>query len=483
MLYKYIPFLVVLFTLASCRKGDANANKAPNTKLSVSVIDLTGDNRLNSKVRMSWFGTDLDGFVEGYEFSLDNLNWTYTTIQDSIFIFPLEAGQDTTDVDFYVRAIDNEGLTDPTPAYLKVPLKNSAPEASFDNDRGPKDSAFCVSTFYWRASDPDGNETLQKVFLKFNEGTWTEIARNQNLISFLVDTAISSGPATGQIYYGRNSTAESFNIDGLLPNAENVLYIKSVDLAGAESAVDTSNSFYLKNKTPGVNTLWLNGHVASVAQQYRGFLNNAGVTYDFLDYGSDMGARQPIYWDPTFKIILGLYDKLFLNAPSSLFPNTVTGENTILLNYIGRSVEQFHNNGGKSFTTCALLAREIDDLENVAGPFAMENTENSNGFTRIFLDSAIYNTIDTTRFPKLKPGSIQTGVVPIIKSADSETFFQGQLTKYQGWTGDNVLGTIRRGSNNKISQVFIAVELHNYLPQGSSATIELLIGEIMNNEF
>lgn len=482
MQYKYIPVVLVLFILTACTKGDRNANKAPDTKLSVSVIDLSGDNRLNSKVRMSWFGTDLDGFVEGYEFSLDNLNWTYTTIQDSIFIFPLEIGQDTTDVNFYVRSIDNEGFTDPSPAYLRIPLKNSAPEASFDNDRGPKDSTFCVSTFYWRASDPDGNETLEKVFLKFNDGSWTEIARNQNLISFLVDTAISTGAATGQIYYGKNGTAESITIDGMLPNAENTLYIKSVDLAGAESPVDTSDSFYLKNKTPGVNTLWLNGHVSSVAQTYRGFLNNAGVSFDFLDYGSDMGASQPIYWDPTFKIILSLYDKLFINAPSSLFPNTVTGENTILLNYIGRSVEEFHDKGGKSFTTCALLARNIEDLENVAGPFAIENTENSTGFTRIVPDSSIYSSLDTTRFPRLKPEFFQTGVVPIIASADSEIFYRGQLSKFQGWTGDNVIGTIRRGSNNKISQVFISVELHNYVPQNSTA-VELLIGEIMNNEF
>ncbi len=467
--------------MASCRKGSTNANKAPDTKLSVSVIDLSGENRLNSKVRMSWFGTDLDGFVEGYEFSLDNQNWTYTSIQDSIFIFPLEAGLDTTDIDFYVRSIDNEGLTDPSPAYLRVPLKNSTPEASFDNDRGPKDSAFCVSTFYWSTSDPDGNETIQKVFLKFNDGTWTEIARNQNLISFLVDTAISSGPATAQIYYGRNSSAESFSIDGLLPNADNTLYIKSVDLAGAESPVDTSNSFYLKNKTPGVKTLWLNGHVAAVSQQYRGFLNNAGISYDFLDYGSNMGASQPIYWDPTFKILLGLYDNLFINAPSSLFPNTVTGENTILLNYIGRSVEEFHNNGGKSFTTCALLARNPEDLENVAGPFAIEDTENSTGFTRIVPDSSIYSVLDTLRFPRLSPQTFQTGVVPIIPAADSEVFYRSQLSPLQGWTGDNIIGSIRRGSNNKISQVFIAVELHNY--NQSSASIELLIGEILKNEF
>ena len=480
-MHRYIPILVALLFTLSCRKGELNTNKAPETQISVSAINLSGDDRLNSEVRLSWFGTDLDGFVEGFEISLDQQNWDYTTTQDSTFIFPLGVGQDTADIDFYVRAIDNEGLVDPSPAYLKVPLKNTPPEATFDNDRGPNDTAFCVSTFYWTASDPDGNETLEKVFIKFNEGTWTEIGKNQSLISFLVDTSVTTGSATAQIFYGRKSTPESFTIDGLAVNADNYLYVKSVDIAGAESEIDTADVFYLKNKTPGVNTLWINGHVASVAQEYRSLLNNAGVTYDFLDYGSNFGTNQPVYWDPTFKITLSLFDKLFINAPSSKFPNTVTGENTTLLNYIGRSVEEFHTNGGKSFTTCALVANAADDLENVTGPFAVENTINSNGFTRVHNDSLVFSVNSNPIYPDIQPANIQTGIVPIIASADAEAFYRAQFSKHQGWDGDNLVATIRTDAADNIIQAFFAIELHSYAADASK--VELIIGEIMNNEF
>lgn len=481
-MHKYIPilFIALIAVSSSCRKGDFKANRAPETQISISAINLSGDNRLNSEVRLSWFGTDLDGFVEGFEISLDQQNWDYTTAQDSTFIFPLGVGQDTADIDFYVRAIDNEGLVDPSPAYLKVPLKNTIPQAEFDNDRGPGDSVFMVSTFYWTASDPDGNETLEKVFVKFNNGTWTEISKSQNLISFLVDTSVASGAATAQVYYGRKTTPESFTIDGLEVNGDNYLYVKSVDIAGAESEVDTADVFYLKNKTAGVNTLWINGHVSLVADQYRNILNNAGVVYDFLDYGSNMGASQPIYWDPTFRITVSIYDKVFINAPSSKFPNTVTGENTTLLNYIGRSMEAFHTAGGKSFTTCALEARSAD-LENVAGPFPIENTENSNGFTRVSNDSLVYSVSSNPIYPNIQPTNIQLGIVPIIRSADSEPFYRAQLSKFGGWTGDNLVATVRRDGSNKISQAFFAIELHNY--DVDISQVELIIGEIMNNEF
>lgn len=468
--------------LSSCRKGEQNANHAPDTKMSISSINLVGENRLNSKVRLTWFGTDLDGLIEGFEISLDQQTWSYTTVQDSTFIFSLGTGQDTVDIDFYVRAIDNEGLVDPSPAYLNVPLKNTPPEASFDDDRGPKDTSFCASTFFWTASDPDGDATIEKILMKFNNGTWTEVAKNQSLISFLVDSNVSSGTASAEIFYARNTNAESTTIDGLNVNGDNYLLIKSVDIAGSESEPDTAKVFYLKNKTLGVNTLWVNGHVANVAQEYASFLNNVGISYDFLDYGSNMGEQQPIYWDPTFRLIINQFDKLFINAPASKFPNTVTGANTTLLNYIGLSIENFHNNGGKSFTTCALVANSENDLVNVAGPFPIENTVNSPvGFARITNDSLVYSVSSNPIFGDLQPTNVQTGVVPIVLSADAEVFYRAQITPIQNWTGDNTMASIRRDGSNNISQVFFAIELHNY--DKDIQKVESIIEEIMKNEF
>ena len=480
---KYGFFILALLIILSCRKGDLKSNQPPETHLSVSAINLTGDNRLNSEVRLSWFGTDIDGYIKGFEISLDQQNWNYTEVQDSTFIFPLLPGQDTTDIDFYVRAIDNEGLTDATPAYLTVPLKNTPPVAEFDNDRGPKDTAFCVSTFYWLATDPDGNETLEKVFLKFNNGNWTEINKNQNLISFLVDTSVSSGTATAQIYYAKDQSPAPVSIDGLLVNAENQLFIKTVDIAGAESEVDTANSFFLKNKTAGVNTLWINGHVNMVAQEYRIFLNNNGIVYDFLDYGSNMGANQPIYWDPTFRITLSLYDKVFINAPSSTFPNPVTGENSTLLDYIGPSMQLFNTSGGKSLTTCALST--TSDLTNIAGPFPIESMVSGLGTTRIYKDSLVYTVDQSSVYPDLSPVNTLPGIVPMIKAADSEEFYRAHITRILGGGNstrhDGVVASVRRDASNNIKQAFFAIELHNYNKNPSD--IEFLIGEILKNEF
>ena len=82
--------LVVIFSLhfvTSCVRGNKLANQAPDTKISIDSINLTGAERLNSNISLSWYGSDADGYVVGYEISLNNTDWTYTTAQDSTFIW------------------------------------------------------------------------------------------------------------------------------------------------------------------------------------------------------------------------------------------------------------------------------------------------------------------------------------------------------------------------------------------------------------
>jgi len=52
----------------SCKTGEELPNVAPDTKLSIEEINLIGNARLNSTVSLSWFGTDIDGYVAYYEF-------------------------------------------------------------------------------------------------------------------------------------------------------------------------------------------------------------------------------------------------------------------------------------------------------------------------------------------------------------------------------------------------------------------------------
>ncbi len=473
--------LVLLTTFTGCNKGDRNANEAPDTEISVKEINLSGDNRLNSTVRLNWFGTDKDGYVVGFEISFDNQNWTYTTRLDSTFSFTIPAGQDTTDVSFYVRAIDNEGLTDPTPAYLAVPLKNTAPSASFNNDLGPTDTALIVSTFRWNASDPDGNSSIAKIEVRFNNGQWYELNKEEKVISFLVDTSVQTGTASADLYYGVNNAPETKKIDGLEVNSLNYFSIRATDIAGATSPVDTADVFYLKNKTPGATLLWVSGQVTTITNKYKTVLGGLNITYDFLDFGKSIsGDAMPSYWDPTFKLISTQYPKMFVNSGQETFKNRVTSRDLTMLEFMAPSIQSFTNNGGKSFVTVSF--NKAKDLSEISGPYPVKSLVTSAaGQARIVPDSGLVPLM-AGAYPIIKTQSnnLQTGVVPIVGTDDSEDFYRARLTKLQGWQGTDVVGVIRR-PNNVWSQVFFGVELHNY--NGDPTKLEDLFEEILINEF
>ncbi|HBN02486.1 MAG TPA: hypothetical protein DD396_00425, partial [Bacteroidetes bacterium] len=156
--------LGLLVFIFSCKTGEELPNMAPETKLSVENINLSGDKRLNSTVNLTWFGTDVDGYVRHYEIKINEGEWLKTQIQDSTFLFDIDPDADSTDIEFYVRAVDDENVADPTPAYIKVPLKNSPPIVSFDKASVTEDTTNLVISFRYRASDPDGDATLKKGF-------------------------------------------------------------------------------------------------------------------------------------------------------------------------------------------------------------------------------------------------------------------------------------------------------------------------------
>jgi hypothetical protein len=131
--------LVALLAMCGmgCERGEAIDNVAPETHLAVTSIERTGADRLNSKVSMSWYGTDVDGYVSGYELSLDGSTWKHSAKQDSVFLFSIPAGSDTADITLYVRAIDNQGQRDESPASLVFPLKNAPPVIPTEMKRLP----------------------------------------------------------------------------------------------------------------------------------------------------------------------------------------------------------------------------------------------------------------------------------------------------------------------------------------------------------
>ncbi|MBI1315250.1 hypothetical protein GC167_00090 [bacterium] len=455
-------------------QGNFGPNRAPETAFSVEKIELTGENRLNSRVELSWYGTDVDGYVAGFEISTDSLNWNFTERNDSVFRFSLPPGSDTADIDLWLRSIDDQGLADPSPARLRIPLKNSPPEVAFDTKSLPSDSVLAVFTFRWTASDPDGDNSLEKAFLKANTGPWIEIDKNQALISLVLDTA---QPGKAYVYYGTRRSPEAFQIDGMVPGGENRLYLKTTDLAGAQSLPDSTDAVVVRPKT--ADLLVVGAQPASVTSVYLGVLQSINVDYDLLDCFVNSSSQAPRLWDPSFDLILGLYNKAFVYSDATtLPPNPVSGAEQPLLPLIAPSIQRFTDRGGRSLTTTSFAANS--DLTSLTGPFPFDGLVVSVGQARIAPDSGMY-ALDTTRYPDVRPTFFDFGVDPLIRSVDSEDFYRGRLTKLSGWTGDNLMGSLRRNGAGQPQQVFFSVELHKY--NADLPALEALFDLILNEDF
>jgi hypothetical protein len=102
--------------------GCGRDNSAPETFLTQAPADtLQGSLHL----RLFWTGTDDDGSIEGFEFQLVENSvvgrWTHTTDTQAEYTVNLS----DTEWRLSVRAVDNDGKRDPTPAEI-TPLEASS---------------------------------------------------------------------------------------------------------------------------------------------------------------------------------------------------------------------------------------------------------------------------------------------------------------------------------------------------------------------
>ncbi len=473
---KTFPLLPLLFLLAQCREGEPVPNTAPNTHIAVEAINLTGDNRLNSVVQLSWYGTDRDGYIIGYEVSFDNQNWVYTSSQDSTFRFDIPAGQDSVDIDLYVRSIDNDSLRDPSPAFLVVPLKNTPPVSEIDKETQTKGTSIGVATYRWNATDQDGDETIVEAEIRFNNGNWYAIPPNQKLLTFVLDPNIPSGASTAEVYFANENNPQSMVIDGLDAGGLNTLYLRTKDIANSYSEVDTADEVTLVLPTEDV--LVVNGQSASVSSNYQTALTNANIQYDYLDYGSNGGENQPAFWSPTVNQILKQYQVVFINADAQVFQNQATGRTGPLLALIGPAVQEFTDLGNKLFVTTSFGT--LSDLSGITGTYPITDVVRSGGLVRVYPDSATYPVADSATYDLLQSNNVLVGITPIIKTADAEDFYRTELTPLSGWSGDNLIG-VRRRLNGNISQVFFSMELWRF--NRTPAEVENLFDQVFNNDF
>lgn len=465
----------VLF--GGCRKtGDLDPNGAPDTRLVFESINLSGDDRLNSQVRLSWYGVDGDGYIAGFEVSLDNITWTFTTTQDSTFRFPIEAGSDSADIDFYVRAIDNQGLRDLTPAYLQIPIKNTPPQANFITESIVSDSALTVFTFGWESSDTDGDETIRQAFLKVNDGEWLSIPVSSSLLSIVPTDPMLSGTQDALVYIGQDSDPLPQRLTGLRNGDTNRFFIKVSDIAESESVPDTTNAIRFIPQTSDL--LLISGEGQPVYQRYFSILDIVYPSYDWVDYS--LSTSTPLYWDPTFKLLIQQYDKIIFHTDQAEFTNQLTNQVGLLLGFASPVLLEYFNNGGKMIITAAFSNNQ--DISAIVGIMPMDSVRSS---VTLSPDSSIIPLIDSNfvfpgEFPEPSASAALFSLDPFFPSADAIPLYKAGINDHPN-EEDQVIAAMRPYLNGRISQVFFTIPLYG-LDQ-DQAELNALFQHILTDEF
>ncbi|MEA3285852.1 MAG: hypothetical protein U9Q77_00560 [Candidatus Marinimicrobia bacterium] len=163
-----------------------------------TLITLHLADTSTSQQVLFWWGEDPDGEVVAYHYRWSYQDdWTRTTAETDTFFLPLQVAYD--EYLFEVKAEDNSGDLDPSPAILRTPVVNSAPQIEFSQNSNPTAGnnpdvthvTFPTRTFAWSVSDLDGLETINHIRYKLDStSTWHYLDRD---ISSITLTGIAPG--------------------------------------------------------------------------------------------------------------------------------------------------------------------------------------------------------------------------------------------------------------------------------------------------
>lgn len=443
--------------ITSCETGSPIGNLPPETTIFLDEINLSGDSRLNSIVRLHWIGDDQDGYVVGYEVSLDGQNWSYTTATDSLFRFSLGQNADTVDINVQIRAIDDAGAVDPEPATLVVPIKNSPPVVGFDSVTVIPDTVFTIWSTLWFVEDLDGDASIDSVFIKANDGPWYALESNVRIITCRPTDPMSTANQDIVVFAGTDADQLSLPLEGLNMNGENVMYLQARDIAGASSNIDTSNVFYLRPQQGDL--LVVDVHEDDVATEaYRNILNQVYPSYDIID----LQKNTPRFWNPTFSFLLQEYDKVFWYSDGS--PVGSSGD-LLAMEIAADAIQNFFNVNGKimfSLNIPSTFSTADRETSTIFGFSPIDSVDAGASLVRLSVDSALVpEGAFADKFDPLVSSSVLTGVDPFFPKGSNDVLFRGELSlRRNPYPGATTMCATSTASGGEIQQVFFSTEIY-----------------------
>ncbi len=221
--------LLALALTSGCgkRKNVLVGNLPPETTLFVQDDTIS---TVSHRVHIYWFGTDPDGEVVRFEFRFlqpggppDPL-WISLSCpraehcNDSLFtVFTGDSA--VISRQFQVRAVDNRGTPDPTPATQLFTLSNLLPKVRITNPYTSRDTTFASAAISWELDDPDGGGPglSFRVYLNGHEADYDSTTE----LSYTVPTA-------------------RFLQGGLLRSGFRTLYVQALDDGGRLGPPDST---------------------------------------------------------------------------------------------------------------------------------------------------------------------------------------------------------------------------------------------------
>ncbi len=513
----YLLLLVILSSILfySCTEDFSDnpiGNIPPDTGL--FLYPDSSVSKQPSRLRVSWWGDDPDGLIIGYYFKWDGIDnqWSFTIANDSVFALPI--GSSDTTYNFLVSAVDAQGngrydsrvfqngidygpepfidknlngrydegelyydlgLIDPSPASTNFPIKNSPPVLQWDELSFLPDTSFPVMTFKWNASDLDGDESITSVKIAINDtSNFVLLNGSVRLVTLRGVNLESANPEFEILINSDPQNIFSQRLTGLKLNDNNVIYIKAVDLSGAESGLlslpQTSATWYVK-KPKGQVLIFDDFRSSTTDLQATQFYNTAFNTinngalvnkYDVFD----LVKNQLPFETVTILETLKLFKYVFWYSASN--PR---------LDLLNICTDKFTQSGGKiafSMTFQDSSSNFSFDLSSLQGFLPVDNVSKvlSNGFLLLGANAL---PVNGSNYPPLKTSV----TISFVRSFTPNEIVTDKI--YDLTDRNNVqLGNIGFRSKNK-NLFFIGLPLHQ--SNSLAGSVNTLLEKIFFEDF
>lgn len=489
-----LPLLLgalVVAGLAGCDggvSGDPADNRPPDTALAVRDSSLVGniedEDRLTSTVFVSWSGTDTDGFVTAFDLRYyDDASpppgpeegWSRTMRSDSLILLPIPPESDIANVAFEVRAVDDEGNVDPTPARTVFPIRNSPPTLRLSGVIAPADTTWPVVSFGWTAADPDGPESLQSIEIALNDSTdFVALPPEVDFITLVATDPQTSGETSAEIFFGTSFIPSGLTIPGLRVGENNVLYARAIDQTETASPLarfpaEEDITWFVRRQTSEVllvndyrrseNTRVLPFH-RDVLADYTGAFDEWDLSAPFSTGNNPVIATSdalPAAATPTLRRTLALWRYIYWVSDQTT--DRVQGYNFPVAAGV---IDQFFEGGGRLFVQVPVkLPTDPDENQNnpainilplsglidIPGTVVFNNLRIDGG-TTVEPVQPVPGTGQT--LPPLRTVQLITGTLPYLPGESTplyEVDYYATRTSQEGggrvdWTGPETVASI-----------------------------------------